>query len=757
MHVRTHQRILTAAVATLAIASTAVSQIVVRSTHDWPTQAQPTADTWVDVATPEPGREFAVGATQPLTTGAGALFSGIATTSPAPAVQTTQVVVVRGTDSAGQVWQRYFHGDNGSTLSSYPRAISVALAATDADTRIAICGETFAPNLPAQGNNATSTNTIATNGFVAVYDGLGTLLWSYLFFGTSIDEPTSVQDVSIRSDGSQDFVTYCGMSANGVVTLPDPSSELTPVQGFLPPAMLPASQGGCGNFYASGSDVRPAGQWDGFVGRLDASHANGNPARAFHSVVGGDTHDGLVSLVELDDQGLSFATCGWINGSAPQTNFEPPLTRPYYVDPTNVVCPTSISGGSQIRYGYVAVFNTAQLFAGLPLILTASTLIGTENGVTEARDIAVLGDRIYVAGMTTAPDLVATLDGAAGYQTGYQPVMLGTRQGFVASAADASLDWNMATFLNTDEQAAAIGITGWSSHPHHIYVTGWTERAANSNRKIYVTSILEDANRLQAIRSHTLAATGQGIEAPGSDQGPLVTMWDQLPQAMFGLRAPSGAIAVDEQGRVTVVGATTGSMDWPVIPPPPTSLGPQPGHGSNASTDAVLASVDMLPPGVARTDGTGRTIASMNWQIGPGFSGGTTTSCSNPIQSMLIDYVGSAPAQDVEPLIVLDQPPDPLPTVAILQLGLAGTPCAGAPALSCPITAVPFAFGAEYWGNTTSILLLVASPPGLQQLPLGRLPASPLQVTVQFATLLGAPCSATSLQFALSPALMITY
>jgi hypothetical protein len=114
---------------------------------------------------------------------------------------------------------------------------------------------------------------------------------------------------------------------------------------------------------------------------------------------------------------------------------------------------------------------------------------------------------------------------------------------------------------------------------------------------------------LQLIRNGALGGTVGGVATPP------ITAFDR-PAATGEIRATrtatpvwsenglgdpaGGGIAVDARARVTVVGQTY-STNYPVQG----GLGPDNSTGAPRLPDAVRTTIDMLPPGVGRTDGTG--------------------------------------------------------------------------------------------------------------------------------------------------------
>ncbi|MBZ0151682.1 MAG: hypothetical protein K8J09_09135, partial [Planctomycetes bacterium] len=109
------------------------------------------------------------------------------------------IVNPAGGGAPGQV---YFYGTSGpgQTRATNLRGISVWPAVAVADTRIAICGETYDQAIPLSQVQNGWANSSATNssGFIAVFDGAGTLLYSHQFFGANAMGSCAITDVSMR-------------------------------------------------------------------------------------------------------------------------------------------------------------------------------------------------------------------------------------------------------------------------------------------------------------------------------------------------------------------------------------------------------------------------------------------------------------------------------------------------------------------------------------------------------------------------------
>lgn len=101
-----------------------------------------------------------------------------------------KVVILQAVDQTNNAqtiaWQRYFYGSSFSASlgghATNPRAVAVWAAEDPANVRVAICGEMFDEDLPADGLGSIGTAT-RPSGFIAVYNGNGVLRWSHLLHG----------------------------------------------------------------------------------------------------------------------------------------------------------------------------------------------------------------------------------------------------------------------------------------------------------------------------------------------------------------------------------------------------------------------------------------------------------------------------------------------------------------------------------------------------------------------------------------------
>src|SRR5262245_1106026 len=170
------------------------------STHDWtaPNAELDFRDGFADVKTPGDGQNYAVGTTEFHSVTSSSTFSG-APVSPPPGTpfftlpgpsDKKQVAILQITNAAqGIVQQRYFYGLSGPASPPSPlnlrattaRGISVWPAASLTDTRVVICGETFDDEIPLSQvpPGSRSVSGLHASGFIAVYDGNATLLWTH--------------------------------------------------------------------------------------------------------------------------------------------------------------------------------------------------------------------------------------------------------------------------------------------------------------------------------------------------------------------------------------------------------------------------------------------------------------------------------------------------------------------------------------------------------------------------------------------------
>ncbi len=717
-----------------------------RSTHDW-TQGGGTAgftEAWADVKTPGDGLVYAVGTITVKDTQNNPHFSGrpieIAGPSTGPSawpsfsmgagVPARQVVVLQCSDATGTIqWQKYYYGRTNLfgfvTQGTNARGISVWPEASAEATRIAICGETYDADLPFSATTAPTAAPSATSaaGFIAVFDGTGTLLWSHHVWGATTAQSCAITDVSIRLEPENflipevapEVVTYCGISTHGN---PGAGTTLTPLLPFV-------SSGPC---MSSGSTHFGVGQWDGIVGRV-LRNPGGIVTRVFHAIVAGPSQDGLFGIAELDANRFVAV------GGTKQVSIGAPA--PGFADPNNA----SVGLTGPFHRAVTMYFDAAPTRAGGALVIHDVEYVGnsfnfapSEERVSLARDVHVAWrvaaqsagpgstsdtDMVYVAGSTSDHDafgltlpsipsfgatrVFGTFHGPTdGFVVGYN-TLTGPGPGFALQLAP-----NCATFYGVDGHDGLTGVQGWNEYGEAVTAAGFTFQEG-SGMDIVVcshffnnpltpstasgsTAPVSGTYQLLPVRNAWLTANGnerpavmggQNATVAGSGIGQLFeTGTNQL------LGDPAGGgVAVDERARVNVVGQTGGS-DWPVVPLPTLPLGMR-ARDAGSEPDAVRRETDMLGLACGRTDGTGYQAIT----AAPG-TGGTAPNCGlSPfgyrifitslgvtgvtppsIMRMLIDYEGTVlagPPTTNGALIVSRPTPQPGSMIAlgILQIG----------------------------------------------------------------------------------------
>ena len=758
------------------------------STHDWtlPTfggggeaiiGVNDFREFWADVKTPGDGVAYSVGTIEVRSTLAGALFSGSQAEPPPglapfaiPGATTParQVVMLQQASpaNAGITIQRYYYGTNqdGALRATHGRGVSVWPAATAADTRIAICGESQDESLPQANVPAwPGVGGGGTAGFVAMFDGNGDLLWSHHFFGTAAGGHCAITDVSVRvatvGGVVTDFVTFCGVSTYG---MPAANATLTAVQPFAAPvAPFP-----CANS-AGGATNNGAGQWDGIVGRLVRVHNGTGPAATeFLSSVGGTQQDGLFGIAEIDAE--RFAVVGSTGANAPA-----PAGADFPV--TLGACPSSAV--APFSAGVVAVFRAV---TGSPLSLEMSHTIGelAAGTNTVARDVVVQrqwgaagepglilvgstndGNVFSSASLTITP--VVFPQGAIG--GGNDGILLAgfyvppTGPGFTGVAV-----WSAATFRGGEGNEGLSGVQAWNEYYDQVSVTGTTSTVDIDVANYFLAPAFTTPT--PPLPPRWVLMTG-GAVAPALGGAPIGGSATDVPTAVavpvngppmmnattigafaeYTLGNPAGGgISVDAQGRTHVVG-TTASANFPFP-------GGRPKTG--VTHDAVRIALDMVPVGIGRTDGTRTTVIppGMPPYPLPGLFGGTTPECaltpfghqiglSDPqtapaLPRMWIDWDGPAPAQGVTGAVVVTRPPNSsLLLGAALQFNFP----------TAPLPLLPD--GILLWTTDPSALIFTVPPTGFAPLsfPLNPLPQGPLTVAAQLLCLLGAPVTGGSL------------
>ncbi|MEQ1632505.1 MAG: hypothetical protein ABL997_09040 [Planctomycetota bacterium] len=779
------------------------------STHDWTAPVSIGGEPidyrefWADVKTPGDGFAYTVGTIEVQITLPGSLFSqqpsfpppGLGFTLGANNVR--QVVMLQRTDTATQqnTLQRFYFGSSPVPLnlrSANARGISVWPADTPEATRVVICGETYDQTIPlSQDPVAGFTSAVGNNatGFIAVYDGALTLLWTHHFFGTSAFGECAVTDVSVRvipvAGGTRDVITYCGISTFG-----NPAAGnawLTPVQPFAAPA---STCGGGARGWANGNSNNAVGQWDGFVGRISRdSAAAGATVTEFHSVVGGAQQDGLFGLSELEDD--KFAVCG-SSASAGTVS-------------AGLACPgVCVVAADTYCLGTVFVFDAAPVASSNPLLLEATDVLGQPGGMnTLARDVLAqprsnvpffggpplggytIADTLFVVGSTDDSNL-------AGFWFGQQTAFSGPTDGFIATyshpsviiGAGSGIERLGVEFQGLQGPSGYTGVNAWNEYANHAVVTGYREQPDSPG-----VHDIDVASYYMYTDSYTPPATGQSLRL--LTRGQLVGSAEDRPTAMgpqevtqggagpafqtFGLENHAGGgVAQDASGRVQVVG-TTLSLDFNALGggrPRSTTL-PTPGLAT--MEDAVRSVLDLLPYGVRRTDGTGNSLNVAGLVFPPpGTDGGTTPPCGlmpfgrqigvapPPLAQtrLLIDFDGPPPAAGTTVGVVVVRTPAAAGfTLAALQIGFPGVPGLGLPLL---------VGSSEIWAPIPAALMGYAAVPNatFHEVIVG-LPPPPAQFTIQVAFLLGTgveggipaqgiPCGGTEF-VAVTPALYIDY
>jgi hypothetical protein len=233
------------------------------------------------------------------------------------------------------------------------RAVAVWPDIDPQNTRVAICGETYEEAIPLE-RYTTQSTTGQANGFIAVYDGNGNMLWTHHLYGDpATGGASAVTDLCVRREGlgvgevPRDVVTYCGISTYGTPS----SGPLMPVRPFEERASN-----------ESGGDTNlGVAQWDGFVGRVTFTYNGGAfPKQVqFHSTVGGPGQDGLFGIAELSKS--RFAVVGSARTGGLTNAFPGSGSLPF---------------AGQYDAGVVAVFNAQPVASGAKLILEGVRVLG---------------------------------------------------------------------------------------------------------------------------------------------------------------------------------------------------------------------------------------------------------------------------------------------------------------------------------------------------------------------------------------------
>jgi len=707
-----------------------------------------------------------------------------------------QVVVLQKTDALGQiVKQAYFYGRTTGLgerpgYSTNARGISVwpvadANGAPDPfHTRIVICGETFDQQVPeSQFWPGGWTGVLnRPSGFIAVYNGDLTLLWTRQFFGRSTEGNCAITDVSIRvefdSNGQplNDVVTYCGVSSHGVDLVngvPNPSGSnfaLEPFRFFAAPQPSPGQ-----HEPTSGASDNGVDQWDGIVGRVSNQHTGGTgltASRKFHAVVGGKEQDGLFGIAECEANRLVV-----VGGSAilhDSQSVPVPGTGLQSFPFTWALNQQSWSVLPDYAVGVVLVFNAAPTVTGGNLVLEASDSLGTV-GVpsTIVRDVTVQFRVVPPEGTPPTPwhdafHMVGSTNDSGLLTSSSSPLLTGTSQtlpgggtdGFVVSARDfpgnTFVYYSKGTFHGGPGADGLTGVACWPEFPDYIAVAGFTSGFGT-------TPGLLDVEIASYFVDNTAPVPGQVgnydrlrrdnvVTALVADK-PVVMGADnafssRLEYQELDLDSPAGGgIAMEQRGRTNVVGATE-ATNYPVLGATSRSY--------RGGQDAMRTAFDILPPGVGRTDLTGLPAGFV--PPAPA-NGGTTPFCALspfgrqlgrplPVLSrFLIDWRGPPPAADqTNAQILVDLTPLGTALVGgVMQYGLPDpvpTPATGA---------------LEMWVDNNPVSWLFVPNTGALLVNLAQLPPAPFAAAAQFVFFLPTALPCTGQQLAATPALYFSY
>lgn len=704
------------------------------ATYDW-TEGPADAnlglrEVWVDAKSPGDGWTYQVGTAevvrtretpgnpQPVT------YSGVAIE---PAIgllgfeigTKKQVVVLQAIRPNQSIaWQRFYYGfvENSERWTN-ARAISVWAGPTREATRIAICGETTNDRMPLDQLLGGVAGTVNSKGFIAVFDGRGDLLWSYTLLcqhatNLALTGDVVVTDVAMRVEGGEDVVTYCGFSNGGTEGLS--AASIAPLRPFAAPT-IGCSHALAGGAAHNGSGSPPTGTpgaCDGFVGRLRRPQVTASPAAVdFHSVVGGSGDDVLNGIAEIDANRFVVVGSSRRNeGPVGALGF--PFTASG-INPSAAACVASDQSTPAHRAGVVMLFRVPS--PAVPpdnLVLEWSRFLGSgptglasQNGGrdTVARDVVV--QRNYVAGGFPAAQIVivgrTTEEPAALFVTsqglpaaaGAGVALAGPADGFVITYRDwdgipSANEMTFGAYWGGEGDDSLSGVQSWNEHVDHFTVCGVQSRnsASGSGDVVMTTFWMENAStRLVATREVQLAAAQPTAKYLTAALGTV--------NRGFETQA-GGGVAVDERGRVTVVGAHDVVSLGARYPASTLANAPTltPGRPSTNAGEAYRVVLDMLPANVGRTDGTGApTPAGMASYPLPGIYGGTTPECAlSPfgnrgdgvpaLARMLIDYVGPDPANNQPMRVVVDRPPYLAGSVSAWQVGFPGD-ASGAPVI----------------------------------------------------------------------------
>lgn len=524
------------------------------------------------------------------------------------------------------------------------------------------------------------------------------------------------------------------------------------------------------------------------------SHAPALPASEvvkFHAVVGGRHQDALFGIAEMDNDRFVVVGTSSTDGFQGSGNKSFPFTTPA----NSLGCWQSLTNGYCV--GVVLRFDAS----GTQLVLEGTNPIGrvsteTLSHHTVARDV-VVHRKAVLDGTLDQFSVVGSTDDAQMFS--WVPTSL-TPQGILQGPSDGFLltGWDQpgAGIVTFDQgwfqgDSGADGLTGvaiWNEYPDHIGALGFSQGVQSQTLDLEVASYFVDTPipgalipSLIRLRRQTQACpadqlpTEMGTVTATTPTSSVLNSSSAVIAVMLGLSyeenqlgSPAGGgVAIDQRGRVSVVGATT-AVGFPV-----TGGGRQ--HASGI--DAIRADYDMLPAGVGRTDGSGLDYTGLPVNIVATANGGTTPACmiaqfpfgsqlgmpTPPLKRMMIDYEGPAPGALVQANILVDRPP---PGASIVGTFLNyGFPVGTGPIAPIPLAANPFA-GTELWIDPSAWAYTLQFAPGEKSLRFPMAPMPPANTgnhrwSVQVINLLTVPviCPGTtsSLSFAASPMLVFSY
>jgi len=319
-----------------------------------------------------------------------------------------------------------------------------------------------------------------------------------MFNGCDKSANTTTTDVSVRVENIngalRDVVTFCGITKTGVSQIPFGwTSTMVPHLPFDPPAPSTApscsAPAGGGDTHNAISPLSGTVEWDGYVGRVSRLHDNsGSVQKEFFSIVGGIHEDGLFGLAEIDNHRFVVVGATGIGTNTPGSpSYVFPLTKwNTWNDPADL-CFHSLSG---CQMGVCMVFDASATRNANPgrLILERSQLLGSHDSSTVARDVAVVGEWIYVVGSTVDPRFNDSFPGAAEYG------FVGPLDGFVAvRPTNTGSDFKDAICLMAKPgEDWLTGVVGWNEYPDHAFVAGASRPDASSPSDLFAAKVFVD-------------------------------------------------------------------------------------------------------------------------------------------------------------------------------------------------------------------------------------------------------------------------